>query len=317
MLPLVAYRLSIFLVPLDFMPLASRCLTGVLVLGVMSGAATASAQDTGEQKPPVWQPSPTRSVELFPPGDIFPVYAADQHHPTNQLATNFYVRTRIPESSSPRTTLAGGGRFGVLRVASTTPTGRSWQISIDAGLDAVFDLQDKNDGIGWDGNYGLTVTTVKASSPFGFKVGVLHTSAHLGDEYEERTQTARINYTREEVAPAISWRPLKSTRVYGEVGIAYRMRYERQERLRWEAGAEYERPPTVFGGRMAWYGAVDFSAMQERDWRLDTALQGGLVTRTRGRTYRMYVQWYTAVLTIAQFTCVSEAAFSLGLKLDL
>ncbi len=165
------------------MPQALRCLTSVLVLGVISGAATASAQDTGEQKPTVWQPSPSRSVELFPPGDIFPVYAADQQHPTNMLATNFYVRTRIPQSRSPRTTLAGGGRFGMLRIESKTPNGRSWQISLDAGLDAVFDSQNKNDGIGWDGNYGLTVTTVKASSPFGFKVGVLHTSAHLGDEY--------------------------------------------------------------------------------------------------------------------------------------
>jgi hypothetical protein len=305
-------------VPLDFMPQAFRCLASVLVLGVILSAATVSAQEpAGEQKPPVWQPSASRSVELFPPGDIFPVYAADQQHPTNMLATNFYVRSRIPQSRSPRTTLAGGGRFGMLRIESKTPNGRSWQISLDAGLDAMFDSQNKNDGIGWDGNYGLTVTTVKASSPFGFKVGVLHTSAHLGDEYEERTQTPRINYTREEVAPAMSWQPLKSTRVYGEVGIAYRMRYERQERLRWEAGAEYERPPTVFGGRMAWYGAVDFSAMEERDWRLDTALQGGLVTRTRGRTYRMYVQWYDGRPTIAQFTWYSEAAFSLGLKLDL
>ena len=151
-----------------------------------------------------------------------------------------------PTRGSPRTTLAGGGRFGVLRIDSKTPKGWSWQISIDAGLDAVFDSQYKNDGIGWDGNYGLTVTTVKASSPFGFKVGVIHTSAHLGDEYEERTQTPRINYTREEVAPAMSWQPLKSTRIYGEVGIAYRMRYERQERLRWEAGAEYRAAADCF-----------------------------------------------------------------------
>ena len=33
---------------------------------------------------------------------------------------------------------------------------------------------------------------------------------------------------------------------------------------------------------MAWFGAVDLSALQERDWRLDTALQGGLVTRSTG-----------------------------------
>ena len=175
----------------------------------------------------------------------------------------------------------------------------------------------KNDGIGWDGNYGLTVTTAKASSRFAFKVAVLHISAHLGDEYQERTQNGRINYTREELALAMSFRPQTRTRIYGEFGVAYIMRSEGQERMRWQVGGEYERPPTVFGGRMAWYGAVDFSLLEERDWRLDTCLQGGLVTRNKGRTIRLFVQWYDGRPTIGQFTAYSEAAFSLGVKVDL
>jgi len=33
----------------------------------------------------------------------------------------------------------------------------------------------------------LTVTTATSTSPLAFKIAVLHISAHLGDEYEERT----------------------------------------------------------------------------------------------------------------------------------
>jgi len=295
----------------------------IIILSALFLATDAVAgQDTGsqkpdEQKPPVWQPTATRSVELFPAGEVFPVYAADPHRPTNQVAIGFYSRTRIPDSSSPRTTLSGGGRFGVLRIDSKSTGGRSWQISLDAGLDGVFDSQYKNDGIGWDGNYGLTVTTARNTSPFAFKVAVMHLSAHLGDEYEERTGLPRVNYTREELAIAMSWQPRKSTRVYGELGVAYRMRSEEQERMRWQMGGEYERPPTVFGGRMAWYSAIDMSLLAERDWRLDTSIQGGLVTRNKGRTYRMYTQWYDGRPTMGQFTQCSEAALSFGFKVDL
>ena len=166
----------------------------------------------------------------------------------------------------------------------------------------MFDSQFKNDAIGWDGNYGLTFTTTTAASPFGYKVAVLHISSHLGDEYEERTSLARINYTREELALGLSWRFRPRWRAYGDVGIAYRMRSEGQERWRWQGGVEYEARATVFGGRMAWYGAVDFSAMEERDWRLDTVLQGGLVTWSGGHAYRIFTQWADGRVPLGQFT---------------
>jgi hypothetical protein len=168
-----------------------------------------------------------------------------------------------------------------------------------------------------DPNYGLTVTTPTSTSPLAFKVAMLHVSAHLGDEYEERTDTPRINYTREELALGVAWRFQPRWRAYGEAGMAYRMGNDGQDRWRWQSGVEYETRPTVFGGRMAWYGAADFSALEERDWRLDTALQGGLVTRSGGHVYRLFAQWYDGRVTLGQFIRYSEASFSIGLKVDL
>ena len=71
-----------------------------------------------------------------------------------------------------------------MRIEPARPDGRVWQVSIEAGLDAYFDSQNRLDAVGWDGNYGLTVTTA-SSSPIALKIAVLHISAHGGDEYQE------------------------------------------------------------------------------------------------------------------------------------
>ena len=254
---------------------------------------------------------------LFPAGDVYPVYVADPHRPTSAVVESFFARSRIPNASSPRTFLAGGGHFGILRIDSQGARGRYWQVSIDAGFDAIFDSQYKNDGIGWDGNYGLTVTTASRGSPLGFKAALLHQSAHLGDEYAERTNSRRMNYTREELALGCTWRFQPRWRTYAEIGVAYLMRSDVQEPWRWQAGIEYEARPAVFGGRMSWYGAVDLSALEEREWRLDTALQGGLVTRSSGRAYRIFAEWYDGRVKLGHFSQYSEASFSIGFKVDL
>jgi hypothetical protein len=288
----------------------------LVMCGATASAQTVPGDDTATPQEPVWV-GPARTVRLFPAGDVYPPYVADIHRPTTTVASAFYTHTRIEQSGAPRTFLASGGRLGVLRVDSSAPKGRAWQVSIDVGFDALFDSKYNNDVLGWDGNYGLTVTSASAGSRAAFRVGVLHQSSHMGDEYQERTGTPRTNYTREEVAVGADWRFRPGWRAYVDVGVAYLMRSEAQERGRWQTGVEAERKPTVFGGRMAWYAAADVSAMAERDWRFDVALQGGLLTRSSGRTHRLYVQWYDGRVPLGQFTQVSEASFSLGWKMDL
>jgi hypothetical protein len=248
---------------------------------------------------------------------VFPVYAADPHRPTNQIAVAFSPSTEIPDTRSPRAVLSGGGRFGILRIKRSQVDAWAWQVSLDAGFDGLIDSRNHHEVIGWDGNYGVTVTTAKGLTPFAFKMALLHVSAHLGDEYQARTGATRREYTREEIAIGAAYRVHSRVRVYAEFGAAFTMRSDEQERMRWQLGAEYEHPPTVFGRRMAWYGAVDLSALDERDWRLDTCLQGGLVTRSNGRTIRLFAQWYDGRPTIGQFSTYSEAALSLGLRVDL
>lgn len=295
-----------------------RRITVLFMLLASPPLATAQTAEPGapieDQRPLTWKTSKV-AVALFPAGDAYSVYVADLHRPTNTVSVGFYARTRIPETGGQRTLLSGGGRFGMLRLESVA-SGRTFQVSIEAGFDGLFDAQYKNDALGWDGNYGLTFTTTRPSSRLGLKLALLHISAHLGDEYEERADIQRVNYTREELALGADWRLRPRWRTYGELGLAYRMRSDGQDRVRLQGGVEYEGQPKVLGGRMAWFGATDFSSLEERGWRLDTSLQGGLVTRSNGRTYRIFAGWYDGRPPVGQFAQYSEACFLLGFKID-
>jgi hypothetical protein len=180
----------------------------------------------------------------------------------------------------------------------------------------MFDSDNKLDAVGWDGNYGLIVTTA-TGGPLSFRVAVLHQSSHLGDEYAARTGRVRLNYTREEVALGASWRLARGLRAYGETALAYKRRYGEQEQWRGQAGLEYESAPTLWGGRFAWYAAADFSATEERAWRLDTAMQAGIVTRASGRTHRFGVGWTDGRPTIGEFYQQTEKWFTFGWWIDL
>jgi Protein of unknown function (DUF1207) len=268
------------------------------------------------QREPTWtRPSGSR-FELFPAGDVFPVFVADPHRPTNSIQLGLYPDPEIPAARSPRPLLSAGGRFGMLRFESAGPIRRSWQISIEAGLDTVFDSQNRLDAIGWDGNYGLTLTTASASR-LALKVAVQHVSAHLGDEYHERTGVQRLNYTREEVAFGAGWRFSPRWRGYGETGIAYRQGNDELEPWRVQVGIEYESKPNVWAGRFATYVAMDLSSMQERLWRLDSTLQGGIVTRSNGRTMRLFLELRDGRPTMGEFYKISETVITIGYKVDL
>ncbi len=298
----------------------ARVLVTVVFLGLAGRAVSAQAVPTGGSvptEPAPFEVSEERSIRLFPPGDIYPVYVADPHRPTNAAEVGFYTRSEVPETGSPRPFLAGGGRIGIVRFDSSAPRGRFWQVSLEAGLDALFDSEHRNDAIGWEGNYGFTVTTAAAGSPLGWKFALLHVSSHLGDEYAERTNATRVNYTREEAALGVAWQFGPRWRTYGEIGIAYLTRSDGQGRGRWQGGVEYEAEPRVLWGRMAWYGALDLSAMSERDWRVDHAVQGGLVTRSNGHAYRLYLRWYNGRVPVGQFVQHTEASLAIGMRLDL
>ena len=302
-----------------------RC-SGVIIT-MLGLAGPALAQDAGERAGPFKvhpeagrQPAYTlgsgRTLWLFSSGDVFPVYIADPHKPTSSVEFHRYTRVGAADSTEVRTSLAGGGRFGLFRLDPARPEGRSWQLSLEAGIDAVFDSNRKMDNLGWDGNYGFTLTT-KTGGPFAFKLAYLHISAHVGDEYAERTGRARIDYTREEVVLGVSWHPAPEWRVYAEGARAHYLLTEEQKPWRAQGGMEYVTRPFLLGGRFSWYAAADFSSYEERGWRVDTAVQTGILTSSSGRRFRLGVAYFDGRVPIGEFFEDTEARFTLGVWMDL
>jgi hypothetical protein len=254
-------------------------------------------------------------VALFPAGDIYPPYVADPHRTGNGAMVQFHTRTEVPESSGTRTMLKAGGRFGLARWDAAQAGGRSWQISLDAGFDAVFDSQNSLDNIGWDGNYGFTVTTASGSR-LSYKVGILHCSGHIGDEYIERTGRTRLGYSREELAVGARYRLATAWSGYAELGVAYhQLDDELQEPWRAQLGVEWQSQRTLFGS-FAWYGALDLQMWQERDFNPDFTLQGGLAAAGNGRIWRFGAEYAYGRPPLGEFFQDTEARVTLGMWVD-
>jgi hypothetical protein len=284
---------------------------------ILASGSMALAQQPGGQPPQDPSSVPSGySVALFPSGDIYGVYAADPHRPTNSITESFTIGGSITDTDSPLTQVATGGRFGILRFKPATPEGRAWQLSVEASFDAIFDSQNKLDVVGWDGNYGLTVTTA-SSSPLAWKFAMQHVSSHIGDEYQMRTGRERVNYTREELSVGADWRWSPRWRAYGEAGVAYYRGDPALEPWRIQSGVEWESGLGPCGPRFACYAAANISTMQERGWRVDKTVGAGIVIQSVGRTSRLFIEWHDGRPTANEFFNDTVATLSLGVRMDL
>lgn len=285
----------------------------LLVAALPAGAAGESDASTA-----VIELDSGRRLEVFPRGHLVRPWTADPQRPGSAILVGLYPDAEIEEGGEKRFTLALGGRFGLLRWLPAEPGGRTFQLNLEAGLDAQFDIDNSLDNIGWDGNYGLTVSTVGAGGRVGWTLGFLHTSAHLGDEWIERTGRERIDYTREELRLAVAFALRPAWRVYAEGAWGYILRNEElMDPLRFQAGVELEPPRRWIGGRAGWYAAVDLSSWEERDWRLDVALQVGVVLDSGGRVWRLGVAWRDGRVPLGEFFHLTESALTFGLWSEL
>ena len=253
----------------------------------------------------------------FAPGNLYPPYAADPFRVGFGFEPVHVSEATIPDTSESRVNLRAGGVLSVVRSEQEDRPGAGWEVSILGGINDQNDVRNSLDNIGWDGRYGLLVTAAPRPG-LAFKLGVLHVSSHLGDEYIERTGRTRLGYTRQEIAVGVSWFPSDRWRVYAEGGRAFSMGNQQlQEPWRRQLGAEYESAPKLWRGRASWYAAVDVQAYQERGWRNDVSLQSGLVVHSAGRAWRIGVSWYDGRPPIGEFFQYNERYVTAGLWIDI
>jgi hypothetical protein len=255
-------------------------------------------------------------VLLFPDQLLYPLYVADPHRNCFSVQYLQFTDVGIADAGNTRFSLKAGGRFGLLRFGTGDMTDRGWQFDVEGGLNAQFDIDHDLDAIGWEGKYGLMLST-NQSDPPALKLGINHISSHVGDEYAERTGRLRIGYTRHELAAGVSWAMTTRWRSYLDAGWGYDLKNDiMQEPGRVQAGLEYEGQRTMLGRSAAWYAAVDAASWQERDWRVDMTVQTGIVVHRSSRTWRIGIEYHNGRPTMGEFFRDSEEYISAGLWID-
>ena len=252
---------------------------------------------------------------VFPDAEFYRQYVADPGRSQSAMILQRVSSVGIESAGDARFLLRLGGRFALLRWHPAGEPDRGWQLDFEGGFFGQFDIDNSLDNIGWDGLYGLLLS-YKPTPDVGFRVGMLHDSPHVGDEYAERTERRRLDATREELAFGASWRPVLRWRVYGEAGYAVGLE-PFQEPLRLQTGIEW-RGERRFWRRATWYGALDLTGYEETDWQPRAAVQVGLMVPTGRGTgrYRFAVEVTDGRSVLGEFLFDEETAVGVGWYFD-
>ena len=287
----------------------SRYAIGTLVLGLVPFLATAA------DNPSV--PDTARLVtEWMPAPNFYPHYIADPLRPQSALTILWMADSDIPESGESRFGLRLGGRWGIVRWHPEGEPDRGWQIDFEGGYFGHFDMDHSLDNIGWDGLFGLYLSWLPRED-LGFRTGIKHDSAHVGDEYAERTGRERIGYTRQEVVAGVNWRLTPKWQVYAEGGVGFDLD-DFQDPGRVQAGIEYYGSRTFWKQRMTWYAALDLQSFQELDWNtMSTAQLGFLLPTGRGTSrFRLAIEVGTGRSALGEFSFHDGTYFGVGWYYD-
>lgn len=289
---------------------------GNLGLGLASICLVASSSLAGD---PPTSPDPVpaaRVWEFLPDAGFYPLYIADPIRSQSALMLIGVPSSDIPETGHTRFSLRLGGQFPIVAFHPERDPDRGWQLDFEGGFLGHFDLGYSLDNIGWDGLFGLLLD-YKPRPDLAFRFGTLHDSAHVGDEYAQRTGRSRVGYTREELVLGVSWQATRSWRTYFEVGSQFNGD-DFQERWRAQSGVEYLGRRLTPRMRANWYAALDLRAYQENDWHPRATGQVGLLIPTgRGRSrYRAAVEVANGRTVLGEFFRSSETYAGLGWYFD-
>ena len=190
---------------------------------------------------------------MIPDGLVYPIYVADPLRPTTAVGQMWMQNSEIPGTGDSRYAFRFGTRLGLLRFGLKDRPETGIQLDAEGGWIGLFDLDERQDNIGWEGLYGFYLTAATGDG-LAAQFGVKHDSSHVGDEYEERTGHERLGYTRQELVLGLSYSFPLGIQVYGEGAYAYdTLNTEVQEPLRFQAGTQAEKPDLFFNGKAGLY----------------------------------------------------------------
>jgi hypothetical protein len=181
---------------------------------------------------------------------------------------------------------------------------------------ARFSLADSRDAlISNDWVVGLNGTATFGA--WAFTVETYHESSHLGDEYEDRFDAKRLDWTREVLAAWASY-SRGSWRVMGNASYAFRDELS-LERSGGSFGLDF-RPPRLNGrGAIRPVGGVYFQADAATSWRVSGSFKAGVVLQASpgGREIGFAVIAHDGLSTQRQFFREESRYVGLEVRFDL
>ena len=269
-----------------------------------------------EIKPPI----ETETFTFAPTTHIYTPYLADPKRVTFAFQALSVSESNVPDNGRKRFGLRLGGRLELFQhqwPATQTEPVKRLQANLEVGYRGYFDYSQSQDEIGWDGNYGL-LFSYRGSDTIAYRLGVYHNSAHLGDEYIERTGRKRINYTREEYLAGMQVNFNPQWQVYVEGGLAYKLKDKPlQRKKRAQMGLQYQHTGFEISGRLGWYAAADYSAYEERDWFINKSYQIGFSFDSRPHIWRLALEYHHGQIPLGEFFQHDEKYSGIGLYLDI
>jgi hypothetical protein len=181
---------------------------------------------------------------------------------------------------------------------------------------ARFSLHDKKSAlISNDWVVGLNGTAVLGA--WAVTLEVYHESSHLGDEYEDRFDAKRVDWTREVVGAWVSY-SLGSWRFIGSGSYALRDEL-RLSRAGGSFGVDFRPPREVGRGAMRPVGGVYLDASAATSWRVSGSLKAGVALQASpgGREIGLAIIAHDGLSTQRQFFREESRYVGVEVRFDL
>ena len=232
--------------------------------------------------------------EAFPDGSLFPRLVADPKQLQTSLGLHEY-RTDLRNFTAG--TVAVGDDVPFYRWSR--PGGTVWQLGIDGGVFAQFDMDaDSRDLLNADYVVGAVVTRRRGRR--ATRVRLYHQSTHLGDELllrEPDLLDQRVNFSYESLQVIDSW-SFGALRAYGGGELLIARSPGDLERGGVQAGLD-GRGPEMLGGRLV--AGLDLRAFQHHDWEPSASAKLGVElgrADDSGRRVRFVVEGYRGFVSV-------------------
>ena len=152
--------------------------------------------------------------QVLPEGLIFPSYLAGPKEPRLGGVWNYDKNLGWIWDAT------AGGRLPLLRYGTReTILPEGFQIDVEGAAMVRIDYEQELDLLAADFRVGAPITFGNKRTQYKF--GYYHVSSHLGDEYMLRKERERINYYRDALVFAVSYRIQRDIRLYGEAAWAF------------------------------------------------------------------------------------------------